>query len=172
MNLWRRGASCLAIVGIASAAAAQSADRPAPAGAQSSAPAAAAQNAKPQPGRTIGEEQKLPTLTLVRSAGTRAVVRFGSGALETISKGDRLGSTHASVVEITTGRLVLEEITQAVPGGPPNRVLIVLKDGETGGTRYSAQPGENPLPALKPVVIDPGAAKNPAKPAAKTAPKP
>lgn len=112
----------------------------------------AAAQTPPRAGRTIGANDPLATLTLVRSAGDRAVVRFGTGRLEIVSRGDRLGATGAAVVDVATGRLVLEEEPRAV-GARSGSTLIVLKDGETGGTRYLARPDE-PEPAnVRPVIV-------------------
>lgn len=126
------------------------AQRPSPAAAAE--PPALASGTPLRAGRTIGANDPLATLTLVRSAGDRAVVRFGTGRLEIVSRGDRLGATGAAVVGVATGRLVLEEEQRAV-GARSGSTLIVLKDGETGGTRYLARPDE-PEPAnVRPVIV-------------------
>jgi hypothetical protein len=102
----------------------------------------------------VGTHAEIATLTLVRTVHAAAVVRFGSGPLEKISIGDRLGTTRAEVKEIVAGRLVLEE-TFTGKDGRPNRARIVLKDGETGGTRYLRRLDEPPLVGVKPIVVDP-----------------
>ena len=106
--------------------------------------------------REVGANAEIATLTLVKSSVEAAVVRFGSGPLEKVSAGDRLGKTRAEVKEIVTGRMVLEE-TFTGKDGQPNRAQIVLKDGETGGTRYLRRLDEPPLVGVKPIVVEPKA---------------
>jgi hypothetical protein len=97
---------------------------------------------------------------LLNSTGDKAVVRFGAKAkLYVISVGDRLGKNKATVREIAGGRLVLEE-TFAGSDGLPNRAEIILKKGETGGTRYLLRP-EDPPPARRPLVVQPPSNPNP-----------
>jgi hypothetical protein len=108
-------------------------------------------------GRAIAADQEISVMTLVKSSLNQAVVRFGSEPLEKVSVGDRLGKTRAEVKEIVAGRLVLEE-TFTGKDGQPNRAQIVLKDGETGGTRYLRRLDEPPLVGVKPIVVDPKAA--------------
>ena len=116
--------------------------------------AASAAAQAPRTVRAVGADRDLATLTLVKSDQTRAVVRFGGGALELIARGDRVGSSAAVVKEVTAGRLVLElEQTKRADDGRPIRAVIVLKDGETAGTRYHAELTETAPPAVRPLIV-------------------
>jgi hypothetical protein len=112
---------------------------------------AAAQQTKPASTiREVGRDQELRDLLLVRTTSRRAVVRFGDGALEVVSVGDRLGRNRAEVVEIETKRLVLDERFTGRDGAP-NRAQIVLSDGERGGTRYLEHSDDPPATSRRPV---------------------
>ena len=88
-------------------------------------------------------------LLVVKTTSDAAVVRVGT-TLETIRVGDRIGRTHALVKEIVRGRVVLEE-TFIGADGSPNLAVIVIKDGEKGGTRYLRRAEEK-----RPIVTQPG----------------
>lgn len=100
---------------------------------------AAAQKPPAPAGKEFGVDQDIATLTFFNSSGERAVVRFGKKEMLLISVGDRLGKNKAAVKSITPERLELEESFTA-SDGKPNRAQIVLKKGETGGTRYLLRP--------------------------------
>jgi Tfp pilus assembly protein PilP len=100
--------------------------------------AAAPQPAPPAP-EEFGLDQDIATLTFFNSSGDRAVVRFGKKEMLLVAVGDRLGKNKAVVKAITPERLELEESFTA-SDGKPNRAQIVLKKGETGGTRYLLRP--------------------------------
>ena len=111
-----------------------------------------AQDARPAR-EPIEPDQNLTTLTLVRSSDGKAVVRFGKGPLRLIARGDRLGRRRAEVVEIAAGRVVIDEPV-AGRDGQPNRARIILKDGETGGRRFSTRLDEvNPDARRSRVVV-------------------
>lgn len=78
-------------------------------------------------------------VVLTKATDSVAVVRVGTGSLEKVKPGDLIGTTKAVVKEITAGRLVLEE-TFIEKDGKPNRALIVIKEGERGGTRFLQRP--------------------------------
>lgn len=105
-------------------------------------------------GAELSPESDLSELTLVRSGGDKAVVKFGAGPLIMISVGDRIGRNGAEVKEIAAGRVVLEEVFTG-KDGRPNRAQIILKEGERGGTRYLLRPDETPPPGTRPVIIFP-----------------
>lgn len=107
--------------------------------------------------------------TLVRATADMAVVRSAAGALEKISAGDLVGTTKAVVKEITPGRLVLEE-SFIDKDGKPNRALIIIKEGERGGTRYLQRAGEPAITGTKPLIAMP-AAPDQAKPTPKKPPQ-
>lgn len=89
--------------------------------------------------KEYGSDQDIATLTFFNSSGDRAVVRFGKKEMLLVAVGDRLGKNKAVVKAITPERLELEESFTA-SDGKPNRAQIVLKKGETGGTRYLLRP--------------------------------
>ena len=94
-------------------------------------------------------------IALVKAGTGVAVIRAGTGPLQMVRVGDRIGSTKALVTHVGAGRIVLEEMfTDA--DGKPNRALIVIREGETGGTRYLRRPG-TPKPPVTP-------ARSPRKP--------
>ena len=103
--------------------------------------------------RHVGEREDLKQLALVKAGASKAVVRFGAGALEIISVGDRLGRGKAEVKEISAGRLVVEETFTGRDGGT-NTAQIILNDGETGGKRYLRRLDEPPPPpATRPLIV-------------------
>jgi hypothetical protein len=111
----------------------------------------------------LGANEDLKTLVLVKSDAGKAVVRFGTGALQLVSVGDRLGRTAAVVRSVEPGRLVVDEVAPG-PDGRPQQTQIIWKDGERGGTRYRRQ-ADQPAPiGVRPRAVEP------AKPA--TAPPP
>ena len=86
-------------------------------------------------------------ITLIKAVEGAAVVRV-NGALTKLRAGDRLESPKALVREVARGRLVLEE-TFTGADGKPNRALVVIREGETGGTRYLQRPDTPKPPATK-----------------------
>jgi hypothetical protein len=89
--------------------------------------------------RHVAVEASTNTILLSKATDMTAVIRAGAGALEKIAVGDFVGKTRALVKEISPGRLVLEEnFTET--DGKPNRALIVIKEGERGGTRFLQRP--------------------------------
>jgi len=127
-------------------------------------PAPSAQANSPSPTRpVVGPKEDLKNLTLVKSDTGSAIVRFGTGGLQVLVVGDRVGRTAAVVKSIEPGRLVIDE---TAPGadGTPQQTQIVLRDGETGGARYSRRP-DQPAPAgLRPQIVEPrGATPDSAK---------
>jgi hypothetical protein len=105
-----------------------------------------------EPPRHVGAREDLKQLTLVKAGESHAVIRFGKSVLEMIALRDRLGSSKAVVKEIAAGRLVLEETFRG-SDGLTNHAQIILKDGETGGTRYLRRSGEpQPAPATRPLI--------------------
>lgn len=89
--------------------------------------------------RELALEEDLASLTLLNLAGKTAVIRFGKKPFQLMSIGDRVGRNKAEVKAIEAGRIVLEE-TFIGADGKPNRAEIVIKKGETGGTRVLLQP--------------------------------
>ena len=87
----------------------------------------------------VAGTDSIASMTLVKSDDGKAVVRFGESPLHLLSVGDRVGKTAATVVTAAPGRLVLEEVT-AAPDGKPLRAEIVLRDGQTGGKRFTRHP--------------------------------
>lgn len=107
-------------------------------------------------------------ITLVKASDTTAVIRSRAGALETVKVADLVGATRAVVKEITPGRLVLDDAFTGTDG-KSNRAVIVIKEGERGGTRYLQRPDEPPISATKPLMVMP-AAPDAAKPTPKKPP--
>jgi hypothetical protein len=102
----------------------------------------------------IAPKEDLKNLTLVKSDAGKAVVRFGTGALQLLSVGDRVGRNAAVVRSVEPGRLVLDEIAPGADGRP-QASQIVWRDGETGGTRFRRQPAD-PAPAgVRPRAAEP-----------------
>jgi len=99
-------------------------------------------------------EEDLSRLTFMNSNGLKAVVRFAGKPLRVVSVGDHLGKNKAEVKAIEADRLVLEE-TYIGPDGRPNKAQIILKKGETGGTRYLQRPDNDAPPARRPVPVAP-----------------
>jgi hypothetical protein len=112
---------------------------------------ARAQQTRPRP--MVAADVDLSTITLVRSTDSAAVVRAG-GQLHKLVIGDRVGRTAATVREVTANRLVLDEETKAADG-TPQRVQIILREGETGGRRFTRQSASRPPTALRPEVAAP-----------------
>jgi len=116
-------------------------------------------------GKDVAPDGDLAQLTLMNATDTQAVVRFGPrGPLHVIAVGDRVGKAKAVVKEIALNRVVLDEAFTGADGRP-NRATIVLKKGETGGTR-SLQRSDTASPAgRRPVIVEPPKdTKQPAKP--------
>lgn len=90
----------------------------------------------------------------MKSGEGKAVVRFGAGPMEVVSVGDKVGRHQAEIKEIAAGRVILDEVFTG-KDGRPNRAEVILKDGETGGTRFLARPEEEPAPATRPLMIVP-----------------
>ncbi len=107
-------------------------------------------------GVIVADTDSLASMTLVKSADGKAVVRFGESPLHLLSVGDRVGKTAATVVTAAPGRLVLEEVT-AAPDGKPLRTEIVLRDGQTGGKRFTRHPDLNAPVGLRPEIVEPEA---------------
>jgi hypothetical protein len=107
--------------------------------------------AKREP-RQVGPGEDLKTLALVKAVDGRAVVRFGPGTLEVVRVGDRLGRNRAEIVLVGAGVLVLDERSTDARGRV-DRAEVVIRDGETGGQRYTRRAGDPPV-LRKPVVID------------------
>ena len=91
---------------------------------------------------------------LVKASDGVAVIRIRAGALEKVKVGDLVGTTKAVIKEISTGRIVLEETFTAKDGGP-NLALIVIKEGERGGTRYLQRADEPHFTGTRPVQVTP-----------------
>jgi hypothetical protein len=104
--------------------------------------------------RHVASTADVQNLTVLRSASGRAVVRFGAGALETVVVGDRVGRTQAIVKRIAAGRMVLEEPFTG-QDGRPNHALIVIADGQTGGTRYLSRSDQPTPPAVRRSIVVP-----------------
>lgn len=104
----------------------------------------------------VAGTDSIASMTLVKSDDGKAVVRFGESPLHLLSVGDRVGKTAATVVTAAPGRLVLEEVT-AAPDGKPLRAEIVLRDGQTGGKRFTRHPDLNAPAGLRPEIVEPKA---------------
>jgi hypothetical protein len=114
--------------------------------------------------KDVAPDGDLAQMTLMNASATQAVVRFGAkGPLYVVAVGDRVGRNKATVKEIALNRLVLDEAFTG-SDGRPNRAIVVLKKGETGGTR-SLQRADNVPTGRRPVAADaPKDPKQPAKP--------
>jgi hypothetical protein len=97
---------------------------------------AAAPTVAGAPPRHVAPAASLGEVRCLRIADDKAVVRFGTGPIELVSIGDLVGANRAVVTEIGGGRLVLDE-RFVDTDGQPNRARVVVKAGETGGTRYA-----------------------------------
>ena len=84
------------------------------------------------------------------------MIRVGTGALEKANVGDLVGTTKAVIKEISTGRIVLEE-TFTDKDGRQNRALIVINEGERGGTRYLQRSDEPRFTGTTLVPVSPAA---------------
>ena len=91
---------------------------------------------------------------LVKASDGIAVIRVTKGPMERVRVGDLIGLSRAVVREIAPGRLVLEETFTAKDGGP-NLALIVIKEGERGGTRYLQRADEPRFTGTRPVQVTP-----------------
>jgi hypothetical protein len=120
--------------------------------------------------RDVAVEKPVAETTLVKASDGIAVIRVAKGPMERVTVGDRIGLTKAVVTEISSGRLVLEEPFTG-RDGKANRALIIVKEGETGGTRYLQRADEPRFTGIKPLVIAPPAAPESAKPAPKKPPQ-
>jgi hypothetical protein len=110
----------------------------------------------------VAPKEELKNLTLVKSDAGKAVVRFGTGALQLLSVGDRVGRTAAVVRSVEPGRLVLDEIATGADGRP-QASQIVWRDGETGGTRFRRQSDQRAPAGVRPRAVDPVAPSDAAK---------
>jgi hypothetical protein len=122
--------------------------------------AAAAQAPEP---RHLAAAAPVSKITLVKGSDGVAAIRVGAGPLEKARVGDQIGKTKATVKEIATGRLVLEE-TFTAEDGRPNRALIIIKEGERGGTRYLQRRDEPRIIGTKPTLVTPAAPAVPQNP--------
>jgi hypothetical protein len=107
--------------------------------------------------RRIATDQDIAALTVVASMPGTAVVRFGRGPLLTIKTADRLGRTDAAVKTIGGGRVVLEEVR--TEDGRETHATVILRDGETGGTRVLHEPPEKPPVATRTLIVAPSSRK-------------
>jgi Tfp pilus assembly protein PilP len=101
------------------------------------------------PAQEPAREVSIDDLRVVKiSAGDgRAVIEIGEGGLQLIKAGDRIGRK-AKVLEITTGRVVIEELTEQ----GAESVIIRLEDGNQRVERVRrAGKGTPPLHAVPPV---------------------
>jgi hypothetical protein len=129
---------------------------------------AAAQQPPSDTRPVVAPKEDLKNLTLVKSDDAKAVVRFGTAALQLLSIGDRVGRTAAVVRSIEAGRLVLDEVAPGADG-TPQQTQIILRDGETGGTRLRRRPDQPAPVGVRPKVVEPNrppAPDPPAKPGA------
>lgn len=110
--------------------------------------------------RAVGAQGDLNQLLIVKVSDGAAIIRFGAGAPEKVSVGDRVGKSKAAITEIGAGRIVLEE-TFTGADGRPNRALIIIKEGERGGTRYLQRPETPPMVGVKTGVVKPPEPKKP-----------
>jgi hypothetical protein len=115
------------------------------------------------PTHPVAATTDVAMITLIKASDGMAVIRSGDGRLEKIRPSDRIGTSRALVKEVSGGRLTLEE-TFTGKDGKPNRALIVIKEGERGGTRYLQRADEPGVVGTKPLIL-------PAAPVAKPAPK-
>lgn len=119
--------------------------------------------------RHVAAKHSVGDTTLVKATADVAVIRGAAGALEKIKTGDFVGTTKAVVKEIAPGRLVLEE-SFIDKDGKPNRALIIIKEGERGGTRYLQRADEPAITGTKPLSVMP-AVPDRAKPTPKKPPQ-
>ena len=104
--------------------------------------------------RHVVAEKTVGETTLIRTSNGIAVIRVTKGPMERVRVGDLIGLSRAVVREIAPGRLVLEETFTAKDGGP-NLALIVIKEGERGGTRYLQRADEPHFTGTRPVQVTP-----------------
>ena len=105
--------------------------------------------------RVIEADAEVSQLQLVKSVAGTCIARVPGHSLVSISVGDRIGRTRAVVKEIVRGRVVLEE-TFIDANGSPNLAVIIIKDGEKGGTRYLRRAEEK-----RPIATHPGSMPEP-----------
>lgn len=125
-----------------------------------------ARPAQTSPAREIAVKEPVGALTLIKVGDGLAVIRFGTGSLEKVRVNDVVGATKAVVKEIGAARIVLDEAFTGVDGRP-NRALIVIKEGERGGTRYLQRADEPRITGTKPAPVttaEPGVKPLPKKP--------
>ena len=108
----------------------------------------------PPPRVPVGADENLDDLTLVKLSGRNAVVRFGQKLMVVVSVGDLLGRNKAEIIEVSGGRMVLDE-TFVGADGKPNHARVTFKEGDKGGTRVLLRPGEEPPPASEVKVVTP-----------------
>jgi hypothetical protein len=113
--------------------------------------------------RAVASTVALGDILVIKADDDVAVVRAASAPLDKVRVGDRLGNSGAVVKEISAGRVVLDESFTG-KDGKPNRALIVIKEGERGGTRYLQRADEPGVVGTKPLIL-------PAAPVAMPAPK-
>ena len=113
----------------------------------------------------VAPDGDLAQMTLMNASEKQAVVRFnGRGPLYVIAVGDRIGRSKATVKEVALNRVVLDEAFTGADGRP-NRASIVLKKGETGGTRLLQRLDTGAPAGRRPLIVDPAKDPNPpAKP--------
>lgn len=104
--------------------------------------------------RVIAANEAVSSMTLVKSADGKAVVRFGASPLQVLAVGDRVGKTGATVTAIAAGRVVLDDVTSGADG-KPLRAQIVIRDGQTGGRRFLRHPDLNAPVGTRPDVVEP-----------------
>ncbi len=100
------------------------------------------------------QRYSLNDLTVIKTIKGKAVIRFSTGKMQTVSVGDMLGETRAKVTEIFQGGMVLMEYAQDKKKLAPV-ARIMIKDGETGGSRHVLGPLPAPPVSSKPVVVVP-----------------
>jgi hypothetical protein len=118
--------------------------------------------------RVVATGAAVSALVLVKASDGAAIIRTAGTQVEKITVGDLIGMTRAVVKEITPRRLVLEE-TFTGKDGKPNRALIIMAEGKSGGTRYLQRADEAPAIDVKPVPVAPGSPYG-AKPSPKNPP--
>ena len=107
--------------------------------------------------KRIAPDRPIATMTVVSSRSGIAVVRFGVGPLTTIRTGDRVGRSASTVKEISSGCVVLDDVEAA--GDREIHALVIVKVGETGGTRVLREPPENPPSTVRVVTVSSSSAK-------------
>ena len=134
-----------------------------------SASAASAQTASPKASHAAATTA-VSEITLIKASDGVAVIRARDGALDKIKVGVLVGTTKAVVKEISAARLVLDE-TFTDKDGKSNRALIVMKEGERGGTRYLQHNDEPGFMGTRPRPVAPEPPEAKPKPAPKKPPR-